>query len=200
MNRKIIFILLAVSLLLSVSWGKKSKRAKRLTGESIVIKQEPYSSEEIYKLKELYDAGNHSALDALVKIYQDKNQIYDIRILTLEMLSGIDNPLVKDAIKSNIENVEFIELEFLAKSIQILHSYGDLESVGSLVEGLSKSENKIMDLRKTIVDAIGVNGTEDEILTLLDLYEVSMTNHARMNELLALTFGNMEDDSSFILA
>ena len=53
-----------------------------------------------------------------------------------------------------------------------------------------------MDLRKTIIDAIGENGAEDEILALLDLYEISMSNHSRMNELLAITLGNMDDDRS----
>ena len=92
MNKKIVFILLFLIVPLSLVW---SKRSKRLTGKSIILKQEPYSEEEIIKLKELYDAGNHSALDALIKIYQDKNQIYDIRIFALDVLSLIKNPLIK---------------------------------------------------------------------------------------------------------
>jgi len=189
MNKK--YFLIILTLLLAFTWGKPSKR---LTGKSIVIKQDPYTSEEIYKLKDLYDAGNHSALDALIKIYQDKNQTYDIRILCLDLLSELDNPLIKDALSNSIENMEFLELEFLAKSINILKNYNDLGSTNALINGLSNSENKIMDLRETIVNAIGENGTVDEIITLLDLYEVSLENHSRMNELLAYTLGNMDDD------
>ena len=92
-------------------------------GKSLVIKQEPYNPEEIYQLKTLYEFGNQSALDVLIQIYQDKNQLYDIRILCLDVLSEIDNPLVKDALQSTVENVEFIELEYLIKSIEILHNY-----------------------------------------------------------------------------
>ena len=51
-----------------------------------------------------------------------------------------------------------------------------------------------MDLRETIVNAIGENGSANEIITLLDLYEVSLTNHSRMNELLTITLGNLDDD------
>ena len=90
--------------------------------------------------------------------------------------------------------MEFLELEYLAKSINILKNYNDLESTNALIAGLSNSENKIMDLREIIVNAIGENGTTDEIITLLDLYEVSLENHSRMNELLAYTLGNMDDD------
>ncbi len=174
----------------------KKKRNKRLTDEGLILKQEPYNEDEIYKLKELYDAGNHAALDMLIKIYQDKNQMYNIRILSLEMLSNIDNPLIKDAIQSMLENVEFLELEYLAKSIEVLKNYNDFESTNSLVTSLANSENKIMELRELIINAIGENGAEDEIITLLDLYEISMTNHSRMSELLTLTLGNMDDDRS----
>ena len=53
----------------------KVKKSKRLTGKGIVLKQEPYTEEEIYKLKDLYDAGNHAALNTLIQIYQSNNQI-----------------------------------------------------------------------------------------------------------------------------
>ncbi len=210
MNRKIIFVICLV--FISAVFSKKSdfvgadeikkmkpRDKKKLLGKSLVIKQEPYNPEEIYQLKTLYEFGNQSALDVLIQIYQDKNQLYDIRILCLDVLSEIDNPLVKDALQSTVENVEFIELEYLIKSIEILHNYGDFQSTNSLVQGLKNSENKIMDLRETIVNAIGENGTNDEILTLIDLYEISMSNHSRMNELLTLTLGNMDDDRSIPL-
>ena len=98
--KKIVLIVLIISL--SCVWSKPNKR---LLGKTVAIKQDPYSSEEIYKIKELYDAGNHSALDALIKIYQDKEQTYSIRILCLDMLADIEkdgtNPLIKDAIKKS---------------------------------------------------------------------------------------------------
>jgi len=210
MNRTIIFIIFLVFVSTALTKSSdfvssdeiknmKPRDKKRLLGKSFVIKQEPYNPEEIYQLKTLYEFGNQSALEVLIQIYQDKNQLYDIRILCLDALSTIDNPLVKDAIKSTVENVEFIELEYLIKSIEILNNYGDLQSTNSLVAGLKNSENKIMDLRETIVNAIGENGTNDEILTLIDLYEISMSNHSRMNELLTLTLGNMDDDRSIPL-
>ena len=175
---------------------KKSKRTnkKRLKNKGLILKQEPYSEEEIYKLKELYDNGDHVALEILINIYLSKNQMYDIRIFTLNILSEIDNPLIKVALESSIENFNFIELEFLSKSIEILKGYNDIESTNALIKGLANSENKIMELRTEIIDAIGENGSEDKIITLLDLYEISMKNHARMNELIALTLGNMDDD------
>ena len=73
--KKIVLIILVVSL--SFVWSKPNKR---LLGKTVVIKQDPYSSEEIYKIKELYDAGNHSALDAFIKI---KNRLIQLGFYVL---------------------------------------------------------------------------------------------------------------------
>ena len=51
-----------------------------------------------------------------------------------------------------------------------------------------------MDLRTVMVDAVGENNTEDKVITLLELYEISLSNHQRMNELLTVTLGNLDDD------
>ena len=177
----------------------KPRAKKRLLGKNLVIKQDPYNVDEINQLKILYEFGNQSALNVMLNIFSDKNQTYEIRLLCLDLLSSIDSPLVKDALKNTVENVEFLEIEYLVKCIEILNSFEDLESTNSLVNGLKNSENKIMDLRETIVNAIGENGSDDEILTLIDLYEISLTNHNRMNELLALTLGSMKDDRSIPL-
>lgn len=177
----------------------KPRAKKRLLGKNLVIKQDPYNIDEINQLKILYEFGNQSALNVMLNIFSDKNQTYEIRLLCLDLLSNIDNPLVKDALKNTVENVEFLEIEYLVKCIEILNSFEDLESTNSLVNSLKNSENKIMDLRETIVNAIGENGSDDEILTLIDLYEISLTNHNRMNEILTLTLGNMNDDKSIPL-
>ena len=174
----------------------KPRAKKKLLGKNLVIKQDPYNIDEINQLKILYDFGNQSALNVMLDIFSDKNQTYEIRLLCLDLLSSIDSPLIKDALKNTVENVEFLELEYLVKCIEILNDFNDLESTQSLVKGLKNSENKIMDLRETIVNAIGENGSDDEILTLIDLYEISLTNHNRMNELLTLALGRMNDDRS----
>ena len=111
------------------------------------------------------------------KIYQDKEQTYSIRILCLDMLAKIEeqgtNPLIKDAIQNTLENTDFIELEYLKKSITILQNYNDPEATKSLVAGLANSENKIMDLRETIIRSIETNGTIELPEGLIDWICVS---------------------------
>ena len=58
---------------------------------------------------------------------------------------------------------------------------------------------QIMDLRAEIIESIGENNTEDKVITLLELYEISLKNHQRMNELLTLSLGELEDDRAIPL-
>ena len=191
---KYIKYLFLIVLILSSLNAKKN----RLTNDAIILKQEPYSIEEINKLEELYltEEDNINVLETLINIYKNHNQIYSVRIAALDVLSKIDNPLVIDSLQETIENIEFIEFDFLVKSMEILHNNNDLNSTNSFIKGLANSENKIIDLRTKIIESIGKNGSNDAILTLIDLYEISLSNHSRMNELISLTLGNMDDDKA----
>tara|TARA_B110000438_G_C15715279_1_gene607205 strand:+ start:11 stop:1129 length:1119 start_codon:yes stop_codon:yes gene_type:complete len=191
MLNKAIYLTIII-ILFSLGFSKSEK----LLNDGIILKQEPYSIQEIQSLKELYDNGNIKALETLIHIYKDKNQIYNIRFATLEILSNYNNPLIQEALEESITNNSFLDLELLYKSLDLLVLYEDIESTNPLIQSLADSENKIMDLREKIISVISENGTEDKILTLIDLYEVSMTNHSRMNELLSITLGNMDDDRS----
>ena len=79
--------------------------------------------------------------------------------------------------------------------INTLLKYGDSESTDALIKSLKVTESKIMDVREDIVNAIGTLGSNDQVLTLVELYEISRTNHNRMNEMLTLTLGSIGDDS-----
>ena len=88
----------------------KPRAKKRLLGKNLVIKQDPYNVDEINQLKILYEFGNQSALNVMLNIFSDKNQTYEIRLLCLDLLSSIDSPLVKDALKnsSSTKNPEML--------------------------------------------------------------------------------------------
>ena len=71
-------------------------------------------------LKILYDFGNQSALNVMLDIFSDKNQTYEIRLLCLDLLSSIDSPLVKDALKNTVENVEFLENKYVSYILKLI--------------------------------------------------------------------------------
>ena len=90
-------------------------------------------------------------------------------------------------------------MEIMKKALKILIGFNSPESTAGLVEGLSNSEMQIMDLRAEIIESIGENNSEDKVITLLELYEISLKNHQRMNELLTLSLGELDDDRAIPL-
>ena len=134
------------------------------------------------------------AIKLLINAYNNKNLNHKVRMASLESLAESKDKLVLEAIQKSVRNAELLDLEMMIKSVELLSKYGNIESIDALVSGLKKSESKIMDLREVIVNAIGKNGSDNHIITLLDLYEISRINHQKNSELLALTLGDMGDD------
>ena len=140
------------------------------------------------------DKKKAKAIKLLIDAYNNKNLNHKVRMASLEALAESKDKLVLEAIQKSVRNAELLDLEMMIKSVELLSKYGSLESIDALVAGLKKSESKIMNLREVIVNAIGKNGSDNHIITLLDLYEVSRINHQKNSELLALTLGDMGDD------
>ena len=162
---------------------------------SCAIKQSTYTLEDIEKHRTLYkQKGKRKSLSTLVDIYLDNNQPLETRLQALRIISEINDPIVIDALQSSIGEASLIDLSIMIESVETLVKFHESSSVDSLVVGLANTEKKVMEIREAIINAIGENGTDDEIYTLLELYEVSRTNHARMNKLLTLTLGGMDDD------
>ena len=134
------------------------------------------------------------AIKLLIDAYNNKNLNHKVRMASLEALAESQDKLVLEAIQKSVRSAELLDLEMMTKSVELLSEYGNLESIDALVAGLKKSESKIMNLREVIINAIGKNGSDNHIITLLDLYEISRVNHQKNSELLSLTLGDMGDD------
>ena len=131
--------------------------------------------EDVEKQRDALQNGKRSSISLLIDAYNNNKLSYEVRMASLEALAESKDPLVLEAIQKSVRNVELLELDMMVKSIELLAKYGDNESISSLTMALKKSESKIMDLREVIIKAIGQNGSEDQIITLLDLYEISLS-------------------------
>lgn len=153
-----------------------------------------YTIEDVEKEKVKMEKGKTKSAETLLEIYKDIKQPYDVRLAALNSLSETDLPFVREAIRAAVSEGDLIEMDMMNQSINILLGYGDIESSEALIKCLKTTESKIMDVRENVINAIGAVGSTDEVLTLVELYEISKTNHNRMNEILALTLGSIGDD------
>tara|TARA_Y100000590_G_scaffold281173_1_gene315898 strand:+ start:165 stop:1298 length:1134 start_codon:yes stop_codon:yes gene_type:complete len=198
--KKLTYYLFFVILLIFTNCGSKPNPQISDNNENIILIQDPYTMDDLLKLKSKFNSNLPEATDELIGIYKDKNQILAVRLEALEILSANqDNPILKTALKETIENTEFIEFEIIKKSIDMLLKFNNLNATDTFVDGLQNSISKTMELRAEFIEAIGENHTKDKIITLLDLYEISKKDYQRMNELLTLSLGELDDDRSIPL-
>ena len=123
--------------------------------ESIVLVPDPYTIEDVKKLEVSYLSGKTNAIEELIEIAKDKNQVLYVRMEALNILSSSDHPMIKIALKDIISQAEYIELEIMSKTIEMLISLDDLSSSKELTQALLNSEHKIMDFREELIEAIG---------------------------------------------
>jgi HEAT repeat protein len=178
-------------------FGKKSK--DETPKKDIILIKDPYTADDLNKIKSEFNSEKSGSLELLIEIYKDKNQILQVRLEALNTLSTSKDPTLKMAILETISDSDFLEMEIMKKALKILIGFNSPESTAGLIEGLSNSEMQIMDLRAEIIESIGENNSEDKVITLLELYEISLKNHQRMNELLTLSLGELDDDRAIPL-
>ena len=193
--KKTLHIFIILSLITSISFSKEERSKKnKKSKKSIIQLVDSFTFEDIEKLKDSFNTGGEKALTKLIAIYQDSNQSISIRLAALEAVKNSDDINLKIALEDVIKNADFLLDELMKETLYTLIKMNDPSSADAIVEGLQKSEDKIIDLRTIMVDAVGENNTEDKIITLLELYEVSASNHQRMNELLTLSLGDLDDE------
>jgi len=193
--KKVLYIFFIMTLITSLTFAKKDRKKRgKNSKKSIIQLRDSYTFEDIEKLKDSYLQNSEKALERLISIYEDTNQSLAIRTAALDIITNSQDPTFKLALEKTISEADFVYNDLMKKSLYALIKMDDGSSSNSIVEGLKKSEEKIMDLRTAMVDAVGENNTEDKVITLLELYEISLSNHQRMNELLTITLGNLDDD------
>ena len=192
--KKTLHIFIILSLIISISFAKKDRSKKnKKSNKSIIQLVDSFTFEDIEKLKDSFNTGNEKSLNKLISIYQDSNQSIAIRLAALEAIENSEDINLKIALEEVIQNADFVLNDLMKKSLYTLIKMDDESSSEAIIQGLQKSEDKIIDLRTIMVDAVGENNTEDKIITLLELYEVSASNHQRMNELLTISLGDLDD-------
>ena len=193
--KKTLHIFIILSLIVSISFAEKERSKKNKKSKKTIIQLvDSFTFEDIEKLKDSYNTGSEKALNKLIAIYQDPNQSIAIRLSALEAVENSKDLNLKIALEEVIQNADFVLDDLMKKSLYTLIKMDDKSSSNAIVKGLQNSEDKIIDLRTIMVDAVGENNTEDKIITLLELYEVSASNHQRMNELLTLSLGDLDDE------
>ena len=190
MKRLNIIILLFVSLVFidGCSMIKKFWPGKKDGSEDI-------SYELIENLRTAFSEGKLQALEEMIAIYHDTDQPFDVRIAAGKALAETQHPTALNAISETVGEAAALDVTFMVASIELLAEFrDDPRAADAMVGAMNKVEEKTNSLQMALVQNLNRVRTKDQVLALLDLYEVSRSNFNRTERLLTETLGALGTD------
>ena len=190
MGRQLSILFLSVFLLQSCStikglFGKKS----------IGDPNDPDFLNRVQELKSAYRGGNIRALDELIEVYQDSDLHVKLRVAAGKTLAQTQHPRALHAISEMVATTTAVDYTLLNESISMLGMFSENpKAANALVRSMRKMEKRTNEVHIALVKSLNRVRTKDQILALLDLYEVAKSNMARTERLLTETMGAIGSD------
>ena len=190
MGRQLSILFLSVFMLQSCStikglFGKKS----------IGDPNDPDFLNRVQELKSAYRGGNIRALDELIEVYQDPDLHVKLRVAAGKTLAQTQHPRALHAISEMVATTTAVDYTLLNESISMLGMFSENpKAANALVRSMRKMEKRTNEVHIALVKSLNRVRTKDQILALLDLYEVAKSNMARTERLLTETMGAIGSD------
>ena len=190
MGRQLSILFLSIFMLQSCStikglFGKKS----------IGDPNDPDFLNRVQELKSAYRGGNIRALDELIEVYQDSDLHVKLRVAAGKTLAQTQHPRALHAISEMVATTTAVDYTLLNESISMLGMFSENpKAANALVRSMRKMEKRTNEVHIALVKSLNRVRTKDQILALLDLYEVAKSNMARTERLLTETMGAIGSD------
>ena len=153
------------------------------------------SYELLEKLRTDFSEGKLQAIEEMIAIYNDTNQPFDVRISAGKALAETQHPTALNAITETVGEAAALDVTFMVASIELLAEFkDDPRAADAMVNAMNKVEEKTNSLQMALVQNLNKVRTKDQVLALLDLYEISRNNYNRTERLLTETLGALGTD------
>ena len=190
MSRYINILLLAICLLQGCS-SIKGLFGKKSIGDP----NDPDFLNKVQELKSAYRGGNIRALDELIEVYQDSDLHAKLRVAAGKTLAQTQHPRALHAISEMVATTTALDYTLLNESISMLGMFSENpKAANALVRSMRTIEKRTNEVHIALVKSLNRVRTKDQILALLDLYEVAKSNMSRTERLLTETLGAIGSD------
>ena len=163
--------------------------------KSIMDPDDPNFLNNIQKLRSAYQDGDIQALEEMIQIYNDDDQHIKARIEAGRMLANTQHPMALNAIAKMVETTSAVDFSFLKASIEMLALFRENPKASfAMVESMHILEERTNNLHLTIAENLNKVRTKDQILVLLDLYEIAKANMSRTEGMLTQILGGLGSD------
>ena len=190
MTRYINILLLAFFLLQGCS-SIKGLFGKKSIGDP----NDPDFLNKVQELKSAYRGGNIRALDELIEVYQNPELHAKLRVAAGKTLAQTQHPRALHAISEMVATTTALDYTLLNESISMLGMFSENpKAANALVRSMRTMEKRTNEVHISLVKSLNRVRTKDQILALLDLYEVAKSNMSRTERLLTETLGAIGSD------
>jgi HEAT repeat protein len=163
--------------------------------KSITDPDDPNFLNNIQKLRSAYQDGDVQALEEMIQIYNDDDQHIKTRIEAGRMLANTQHPMALNTIAKMVETTSAVDFSFLKASIEMLALFRENPKASfAMVESMHILEERTNNLHLTIAENLNKVRTKDQILVLLDLYEIAKANMSRTERMLTEILGGLGSD------
>ena len=153
------------------------------------------SYELIENLSSAFSGGKLQALEEMIAIYNDTNQPFDVRMAAGKALAETQHPTALNALSETVGDAAALDVSFMIASIELLAEFkDDPRAADAMVNAMNNVEEKTNTLQMALVQNLNRVRTKDQVLALLDLYQVSRNNYNRTEKLLTETLGALGTD------
>ena len=172
MHKKILSIIFAILILQGCStfrglFGKKP----------IGNPNDPDFLNTVQELKSAYRQGDVRALDELIRVYEDTDLHVKLRIAAGKTLSQTQHPRALHAIAEMVSTTTAVDYTLLNESINMLGIFSENpKAADALLKSMHTMEERTNEVHLSLVKSLNRVRTKDQILGLLDLYEVAKSN------------------------
>ena len=163
--------------------------------KGIMDPDDPNFLNNIQKLGNSYKDGNVQALNELVSMYQDENQQTKARVIAGKALAQSQHPTALRAISKMVETTTAVDYTLLHESIEMLGMFEENPKAAiAMVKAMHRLEDRTNEIHLTLAKNLNKVRTKDQVLALLDLYEVSKANLSKSEKLLTEILGALGND------
>ena len=115
---------------------------------------------------------------------------FEARIEAGRVLGDSQHPTALNAIAQAVSSGTALDITFMEESIKLLAKFRENpKAAEAMIQGMENIELKTNSLHMTLVRSLNKIRVEDQVLALLDLYEIAHANVERTDQLLAETLG-----------